>query len=127
MLNNRILRAQELLKSMSEQKFTEKDLRGLSKIEKDFIRENGYNVELKQSGNLRSNTGIYYLFIMRNRTTGRKQLYALKKRQIVRPNEKVNGIFNYEKWLVYIARYGYFNDFEFERRFCEVPPFKFIL
>lgn len=127
MLNNRILRAQELLKSMSEQKFTEKDLRGLSTIEKEAIRENGYHVELKQRGSLKSNTGTYYLFIQRNRTTGRKQLYALKKRQIVRPNEKVGGIFNYEKWLVYIARYGYFNDYEFERRFCSVPPFKFVL
>lgn len=42
-------------------------------------------------------------------------------------NPKNLGIFNYEKWLVYIARYGYFNDYEFERRFCPVPPFKFVL
>ena len=99
----------------------------MSKIEKEFVEENNFNVALKQRRYANECcTGIYYMFISRNKSNGKKQLYAIKKRQLIMPNEKKDGIFNYEKWLVFDCRRREFCDLNFERRFCEVPPIKLI-
>ena len=118
----RILKAQIRLNELSNKKFSEKDLRGLSKIEKEFIIENNFNVRV----------GNFFMFIDRN-NIDKKQLYALSKKQLINPNGKENGIFNYEKWLTFNCKnwdiFGsekVFNNLYFERRFCKVPKISFI-
>ncbi len=128
---NRILKAQKVIRELDNTVFSAKEMRGLSKTEKEFIEENNFNVTLTQRRYvnhilLESCTGTYYMFIARNKSNGKKQLYAIKKRQSLVPNEKKDGLFNYEKWLVFDARRREFCDLNFERRFCEVPPIKLI-
>lgn len=75
--------------------FTEKEMRGLMQVEKDFIRGNGYQVSLNQNGD------IFYLFIALNKL-GNKQLYAISKKQSISPNNRdINeSTLNYCCWLL---------------------------
>ena len=125
-MKDRILKALERIRQLDDAVFLQKDIRGLSKPEKHFLEENGFKVKLVQKGFTRSCTGTYYMFIARNMSSGKKQLYAIKKRQSINPNEKKDGVFNYEKWLVFDARHGEFCDLNYERRFCTIPPIKLI-
>lgn len=110
----------EMKVELSNSLFTEKNLRGLLPVEKDFIRENGYHVELNQGGE------TFYMFIASTQL-GKKQLYAISKKQSISPNgHDINeSIFNYCCWLLFNAKKNTFSRFSFEFRFS-VPPVKFI-
>ena len=84
---------------LSDKLFTEKEMRGLLRVEKDFIRENEYHVSLNQ------NDEIFYLFPL-----GKKQLYAISKKQSINPN----GHFIQLLLLAFISKMS----FEFR---CSVP------
>lgn len=119
---NRIIRAQQTINALEERKFSEREMRGLSKAEKQFIADNGYHVRLVQNNTYFGlYNGVYYMFIARNLSTGKKQLYAITKHQSILPNEKTDGIFNYEKWLVLNTKEVCFKPLYYERRFCTMP------
>lgn len=131
-MTNRIVKCQETIKQLENELFTEKDLRGLSQLEKEFVRGNGYHVQYDQpiyySGGqvFEHYKDTFYLFIARNLTTGKKQLYAITKAQSIAPNDKTDGMFNSEKWLVLDTQRGLFSKFNFERRFMGIPNVKLI-
>nr|DAI13930.1 MAG TPA: hypothetical protein [Caudoviricetes sp.] len=83
--------------------FTEKELRGLSTSEKEFVRENSMSRVFRQEVQFRHFNKIY-LFIAVDRTTGRKHLYGQTKWQVLCPNRKdtcyMQGAFNYNCWLL---------------------------
>lgn len=116
----RFERAMEIKKELSESLLKEKDLRGLTKLEKNFIRENGYHVEFKQGDN------TFYMFIATNNLC-KKQLYAISKKQSLCPNgHDINeSSLNYCCWLLFNAKKNAFSRLSFELRFS-VPPVKFI-
>jgi hypothetical protein len=105
---------------LNNQLFTEKQMRGLSRVEKDFIRDNGYHVALNQNGD------IFYLFISTN-NLGKKQLYAISKKQSLCPNgHDINySTLNYCCWLLFNAKKRTFSKFAYEFRFA-IPNVKFI-
>jgi hypothetical protein len=119
--SNKVLNAQENIKEMNSLKFTDKDLRGLSKEEKDFIIENNYNVAVTQY-DLSGNSIKMYLHIKRN-NLGKKELFAYTKKQALRPNQKdvSKSHLNHEILLKFNAKesfYRKFNTLEFERGFA---------
>lgn len=122
---NKFLAAQEKIRELSLLKFTDKQLRGLSKYEKQFIIENNYHVQIEQVDFLKRKQTMY-MFIA-NDSLGRKRLYAITKKQSIQPNETkmFNGYFNYECWLVFEKDKG-FSKFNFERRFCKTPNVRLI-
>lgn len=128
-MNNRILRAYWRLKALDEEVFTEKDLRGLSKAEKEFIRENGFKKTFSVQSSLLTSSGKFYLFVHRNRC-GRMQLYAQRKDMVVRCNH-YNRYFtnrwNNEVWLQFNWRWPHFNMFEAEIHLAEIAPIKYPL
>ena len=128
-MTNRILRAYQKLKAMDEEKFTEYDLRGLSKAEKEFIRDNGYSKTYSVKSSLLSGSGKFYLFVHRNRC-GRMQLYAQRKDMVVRPNG-INACFptrwNNEVWLQFNWRWPHFNMYDVEIHLAEIAPLKYPL
>ena len=112
-MKSRILRACEKAKEIESRLFTEKDLRGLTINEKEYIRKNGYRVL-----SALPNGEKIYLFVARQ-VNGRKALYAITKKQSINPNghQISKDAFNYECWLVFDReRYG-FSKFNYERRF----------
>lgn len=94
---------QERIKKFVETPFTEKELRGLSQAEKDFIRENNYMRLYRQKSDFKHMDKIL-LFIAVDRTTGRKHLYGQAKWQVVSPNTKdtcyMQGALNHACWLL---------------------------
>jgi hypothetical protein len=120
---HRIEEANKRVKELDALLFTNKEMRGLSKVEKDFIIENDYHVKLIQSNVIGTN-GTLYMFIAKN-LLGKKQLYAITKYQSINPNGKdIAGCEsgnNYDVWLLFDARYGRFSKFYYERRFCTIP------
>lgn len=118
--HGRITRAIAQIKRIESYTFTEKELRGLTAQEKEFIRDLDYRsyVDIK---NVR-----YYMFIARD-LHGKKHLYAYNKRQVMEPNghDISESAYNYECWLTFSAG-AYvgapeFSRYYYERRFCTSP------
>lgn len=123
MLNNytlpRYLRAYKTLKVIEGITYTDTDLRGLSKAEKIFIKNNDNKVYIDD------NNRRYYIFIARDHSTGRRRLYAISKRQWLNPNghDISQDAYNYECWLIvhtYSNPWYYVNPLYYERRFCQI-------
>ena len=109
----RVLRAVKRLQALESVLYCDSDLRGLSKPEKDFIKGNEYRCFYDCCGKR------YYIFIARNLTTGKKQLYAYEKKQYLHLNQQDGaGVFNYEKWLLVNTRWEKISNFNYVRRFC---------
>lgn len=125
-LKNRMLKAQNRIKELDSVVFFKKDLRGLSSIEKQFIVENDYKIVFKQTNTIGTN-GNVYLFIAKNKI-GKKQLYAITKKQSISPNghDISQSAFNYECWLLLDAQLWCFSKFNYERRFCTTPNTRMI-
>lgn len=115
-MKNRILDACQKAKEIESRLFTEKDLRGLTINEKEYIRENGYRVL-----SALPNGEKIYLFVARQEN-GRKALYAITKMQSINPNghQISKDAYNYECWLAFLKRYSGFSKLYYERRFCTV-------
>lgn len=114
-MKDRILRAVNKAKRIEAMKFTEKELRGLTNAEKDFVRDNEYSVCLNQCGHK------FYMFVAKQ-LNGKKALYAITKRQSINPNghDISREAYNYECWLLFDRKKGGFSKFYYERRFCKV-------
>lgn len=115
-MKDRILRACKKAKEIESRLFTEKDLRGLTNCEKEYIRDNKYRIL-----STLPNGEKIYLFVARQEN-GRKALYAITKRQSIRPSEHQisKDAYNYECWLIFLKKYQGFSRFYFERRFSTV-------
>lgn len=91
---------QARLNALKNAVYTENDLRGLTVREKEFIRENEmkafYCEHTYTGGNAR-----YFVFIGRNATTGKRQLYAYSVRQMLNVNGRDISpwVHNYACWL----------------------------
>ena len=108
-MKGRILRAVQRAKQIEARKFTEKDLRGLTKAEKEFIRDNDYKGVTTLLMNGRAH--LLYMFIAKQRN-GRKTLYAITKWQSIRPNGRdfsPAGL-NYWYWLTFDAKHTGFSS-----------------
>lgn len=120
----RFLQAIEKRDALNNRLFSETEMRGLSKVEKQFIRNNGYKAHVVQDRVNSLMKGTYYLFIERNRM-GKKQLYAYHKKQVLCPNKKdiCPNAYNYECWLTFNSNENYwkFDLLNYERRFCILP------
>lgn len=112
---NTILTAQQKIKNFETQVFTEKDLRGLTKKEKEFLIKNDMKVQFDQPRGYKGFTTIY-LFINRN-AQGKKQLYGCSKKQSINPNghDIAPNHFNYACFL--ILNNGKFDKYNYEFRF----------
>lgn len=111
----RFLRMRKSLRAVEKFKYNEDDLRGLSACEKDFMRENG--MKIYWDGDTR-----YYIFIARNLATGKKQLYAYTKKQMIDPNSDSYGNgYSYEMWHTFRRLYG-FDCLHYERRAWKTLP-----
>lgn len=121
-MKDRILRAAAKAKRIEAMKFTEKELRGLTKSEKVFVRENNYSVCLNQNGIK------LYMFVAKQ-LNGRKSLYAITKKQSINPNghDISNEAYNYECWLLFDKKRNGFSKFYYERRFCKVGKSEIII
>lgn len=121
-MKDRILRAANKAKRIEAMKFTEKELRGLTNAEKDFVRDNGYSVCLNQNGIK------LYMFVAKQ-LNGRKALYAITKKQSINPNghDISNEAHNYECWLLFDKKRNGFSKFYYERRFCKVGKSEIII
>lgn len=109
----RVLCAVKRLQALESVLYCDYDLRGLSKQEKQFIKDNGYRCYYDCEGKR------YYIFIARNLTTGKKQLYAYEKKQYLHLNQQDGaGVFNYEKWLLVNTRWEKISILNYVRRFC---------
>lgn len=117
-MKNRILDACQKAKRIEAMKFSEKELRGLSKSEKEFIRCNNYNVCINCRITVSGDPVKLYLFIAKQ-LNGRKALYAITKKQSINPNghDISNEAHNYECWLVFDRGKNGFSKFNYERRF----------
>jgi len=122
----RILRMAKRLKAVESVTYTEWELRGLSKREKEFMRENGMKcyVDLWQEGykwNYKKGNrkNRYYIFIKRDLTTGKPRLYAMHKEQWIQPNRHTVGNgWDYEFWLTVDLHNGCdICRFNYEHRF----------
>lgn len=118
--SNRIVNIQKAKKEFEQSVFSEKDLRGLSKYEKQFIRDNKMGKCFK----------CFYLFIAKNQSTGKKQLYAYHKLQVFFPNWRDFSAehYNYQIWFTfdrkyYTGRTSYepFSKWNYEFRFMGNP------
>lgn len=120
----RFLQAIEKRNKLNSRLFSETEMRGLSKVEKQFIRNNGYKAHVVQDSVNSLMKGTYYLFIERNRI-GKKQLYAYHKKQVLCPNKKdiCADAWNYECWLTFTSNESdwNFSQLNYERRFCTIP------
>lgn len=99
------------IKKYEEVLFSEWDLRGLTAVEKDFIRDNGMKnyVDIKDFS-YSGNTERVYLVIRRN-SVGRKTLYGFMKKQWIDLNAHYHEIFgktgfNYDKQLIFTPGFG---------------------
>lgn len=109
----RVLRSLRRLQALESVLYCDYDLRGLSKQEKQFIKDNEYRCYYDCEGKR------YYIFIARNLTTGKRQLYAYEKKQYFTPNAlNGGGVYNYERWLIVDTSRGRITRFNYERRFC---------
>lgn len=127
-MENRILNAQKRLRALEAEVFTEKDLRGLSKIEKEFVRENGYKKIYDVQSAYRFETGRFFLFINRNRL-GKMQLYALRKDMLLRTcraNKNYPTCWNCEVWLEFHWSWPHFNTFDVEIHKTDTPNIQFL-
>ena len=118
----RILKAMQVIKDLDNAYYSEKNLRGLSPLEKEFIRDNNYKLHLIQSDKKE-----FYMFIGCD-LLGKKRLYALSKKQSMFPNGKdiSSEAYNYECWLLFNPINWGFSTYFYERRFCKTPPIKMI-
>ena len=121
-MQDRILKASNKAKKIEAMKFTEKELRGLTKAEKDFVKENDYKVCLNQDGIK------LYMFVAKQ-LNGRKALYDITKKQSINPNghDISNEAYNYECWLLFDKKRNGFSKLYYERRFCKVGKSEIII
>lgn len=125
----RILSALKKAKEIEARKFTEKELRGLTNAEKEFIRDNNYNVCVTASiYAFGENKQKLYMFIARQRN-GRKALYAITKWQSVYPNGKdfAEGAYNYQCWMTFSNKENGFSKFYYEFRFSTMNHSEIII
>lgn len=119
----RIYRAQTRLKIFESTPFNEYDLRGLSKAEKEFIREN----EMKSyydCCDLHGKMNRYYIFINTDKTTGKRHIYAYSKKQWLNPNGKdIGDYWNYAYWLTIDTKRGEISKYNYEYRFSNILSF----
>lgn len=119
----RIARACKRIKALEATKYDEKDLSGLSRQEKEFMRENDYNC-FYDFHDVMGRKHRYYIFISRDLTTGRRRLYAYEKKQYLQLNghDISSDAYNYECWLTIDLRkdYGEISRLRYERRFCNI-------
>lgn len=117
-MDNRILRAQNAWKALCQEHFTEKDLRGLSAKEKEFIRDHAYFRVITIDSVYSWIRGRYILYIDRNKN-GRRQIYAMRKDQLIQ-SAKASTFFprngNTEVWLTFNWEWPHFNMYEAEIR-----------
>jgi hypothetical protein len=109
----RILKAQNRIRTFESIRYSEYDLRGLSKAEKAFMCDN----DMRSYYDCRDYSGRmhrYYIFIKKNATTGKKQLYAYEKTQWMRPNGQELGSWNYQYWLTINTSNGKVTKFNYE-------------
>lgn len=127
-MKSRILRACEKAKKIESMKFSEKELRGLSKPEKEFIRCNNYNVCINCRITVSGDPVKLYLFIAKQ-MNGRKALYAYTKKQSINPNghDISREAYNYECWLMFDRITNGFSKFSHERRFCKMGNAEIII
>lgn len=89
-----ILRVQNELRVFEKETFTEKEMRGLTEQEKEFIRENDYKKYWD------GDETRFYMWIQKN-PLGKKQLFAFAKWQIIDPNGAgLYGKLNYRYWHI---------------------------
>lgn len=118
----RVVRACKRVKALEGVLYTWEDLRGLSIAEKRYMIDNNYRCFYDCCGRR------YYIFIQRNQTTGKRQLYAYEKKQYLTPNghDVAGGLhaWNYECWLTVNTRTGEISRLNYERRFSNniLPP-----
>lgn len=125
----RILSALKKAKEIEARKFTEKDLRGLTNAEKEFIRDNDYNVCVSASIDaFGKRKQKLYMFIARQRN-GRKALYAITKWQSVYPGGKdfAEGAYNYQCWMTFSKKENGFSKFYYEFRFFTMDNSELII
>lgn len=135
----KILQLMKKWELFKQQKFTEKDIRGLSKREKDFIRANEYNVVYFQKTTYKHMDKIV-LFIDKDMVTGKKRLYGQTKWRMMLPNGEFDDAapqsagnptrIVYDRWLIprldnVGTKWEVFNYYWFEQRFCTVPHFPY--
>ena len=127
-MKNRILVACQKAKRIEAMKFSEKELRGLSKSEKEFIRCNNYNVCINCRITVSGDPVKLYLFIAKQ-MNGRKALYAYTKKQSINPNgnDISRESSNYECWLMFDRAKNGFSKFNYECRFCEMGNSEIII
>ena len=115
--SNKVLKAQSKIKEFRNTKFDYKELRGLTKIEKEFIINNGNKITFIQH-TLTGKKIELFLLIKRN-LLGKKELYAITKNQCLRPNEQdlQKGILNHEILLKFDPKYNGFITSQFERSY----------
>lgn len=118
--NMTIYRKQQKLQAMEAVKYEERDLRGLSQKEKEFIRANDYRMFVDCEYKHR-----YYIFIARDLTTGRRRIYGLSKYQLIDPNGQyfplTTARYNYSVWLTLNTDP---NSYPFNRYVYEVRAWK---
>ena len=123
MNQGRITRACKRIKALEATNYDERDLRGLSRQEKDFIRENDYKC-FYDCHDVMGRKHRYYIFISRDLTTGKNRLYAYEKKQYLDLNghDISSDAYNYECWLTVDLRKGYgdISRLRYERRFCNL-------
>jgi hypothetical protein len=119
----RILRAVKRIKALEATTYQENDLRGLSKPEKEFIRENEYKCWY-DCNDVMGRRHRYYIFMAKDLTTGRKRIYAYRKDQYIQLNghDISSDAYNYECWLIVDLRKGYgeISRHRYERRFSNI-------
>lgn len=119
----RIYRAAQRIKTFEGTPYTEYDLRGLSKAEKEFMREN----DMKSYYDCRDVLGKmhrYYIFINTDKTTGKKRIYAYDKMQWLKPNGKdIGDYWNYAYWLTIDTKRGEISKYNYEYRFSNILSF----
>ena len=127
-MKNRILDACQKAKRIEAMKFSEKELRGLSNPEKEFIRCNNYNVCINCRITVSGDPVKLYLFIAKQ-MNGRKALYAYTKKQSINPNghDISREAYNYECWLLFNKNENGFYKFSYERRFCKIGNSEIII
>lgn len=121
-LNNytlpRYLRAYKTLMLIENITYTNTDLRGLSKAEKEFMNNNGNKSYIDEYDQR------YYIFIARDLSSGKRRLYAIGKRQWLNPNghDISPNAYNYECWLIVNTNtnpWHYVSPLYYERRYCQ--------
>lgn len=117
-LQGNVLRAQNRIRAFESVTYSEYDLRGLSKAEKEFMRENEMKSYFDYEGSR------YYIFIRNNKTTGKKQLYAYEKKQWMNLNGRdFKTDWNYAFWLTIDTKHNRISRFNYEYRFNEILSF----